>query len=70
MARIAAHTFRSNEVWTLRQNGRPSATVVKRTVRVAKGDPSGRGGQFHGATNLRGSVVESRPAKVSLVKSA
>lgn len=56
MARITAvtHTLRASgeaEVWNTRQG-----VVRKATVRVAKGDRSGRGGQFHGATNLRGTV--------------
>lgn len=57
MARITAvaHTVRAAgeaEVWKTRQG-----VVKKATVRVAKGDRSGRGGQFHGATNLRGTVL-------------
>jgi hypothetical protein len=44
------HTFRDNEAWATRQG-----LVTKRTVRVAKGQAGG--GQFHGATNLRGTVV-------------
>lgn len=54
MSKPLSHTFRSGnaaEVWNTRQG-----VVVKATVRVAKGDKSGRGGQFQGATNLRGSV--------------
>ena len=50
-----AHTVRSAaeaESWNTRQG-----QVVKATVRVKKGDPSGRGGQFHGATNLRGTIL-------------
>jgi hypothetical protein len=31
--------------------------VFKHTVRVAKGQPGG--GQFHGATNLRGTVLSA-----------
>lgn len=42
-----AHTVRQGEVWNRR-----TGTVQKDTVRVAKGQPGG--GQFHGATNLRG----------------
>ena len=37
------------ESWVTRQG-----TVTKSTVRVAKGQKGG--GQFHGATNLRGTV--------------
>ena len=70
MARIASHTFRNDEAWTVRKRSNTPTLITKRTVRVAKGDPSGRGGQFHGATNLRGTVVAERTAKVSLVKSA
>lgn len=52
---VFTHTVRSAgnaEKWNTR-----SGVIVKATVRVAKGDPSGRGGQFHGATNLRGTVL-------------
>ena len=52
---VLSHTFRAGreaEVWNTRQG-----VVIKATVRVAKGDRSGRGGQFQGATNLRGSVT-------------
>lgn len=57
MPRITAvsHTIRSAqeaEAWHTRKG-----VIVKATVRVRKGDPSGRGGQFHGATNLRGTIL-------------
>lgn len=55
MARPITHTVRAAsgaETWQTR-----TGTVTKATVRVAKGDRSGRGGQFHGATNLRGTVL-------------
>jgi hypothetical protein len=52
------HTIRGGqerEVWTLRSKG--NVEVFKHTVRVAKGQPGG--GQFHGATNLRGTVLSA-----------
>lgn len=52
---VQSHSVRAAgeaESWNTRQG-----VVRKATVRVAKGDPSGRGGQFHGATNLRGTVL-------------
>jgi hypothetical protein len=43
---------RNGETWVGKghPNTRKEGTVT--AVRVAKGDPSGRGGQFHGATNF------------------
>jgi len=56
MRKPVKHTIRSAqeaEQWNTRKG-----TIVKATVRVAKGDRSGRGGQFHGATNLRGTILD------------
>lgn len=53
------HVVRSGataETWVRTRSTNP-VVVTKATVRVAKGDKSGRGGQFHGATNLRGTEV-------------
>lgn len=49
-----AHTVRQAEVWTRTPKTNPTR-VAKATVRVAKGQPGA--GQFHGATNLRGTEV-------------
>ncbi len=51
MARIVTFTVRSDEAWVRTPKTNPR-NVTKATVRVAKGQPGG--GQFHGATNLRG----------------
>lgn len=51
---IRTFTVRTNEVWTLRQKHHTPVVVTKATVRVAKGQKGG--GQFHGATNLRGTT--------------
>lgn len=59
---VRTHSF-STETWVTRKG-----IVTKQAVRVAKGDPSGKGGTFQGATNLRGTV--SVASGVSLVKSA
>lgn len=59
--RVLTHTIRAEknaEVWT-----NAAGSWRKVTVRVAKGQPGG--GQFHGATNLRGTVLAPQ---VSLVK--
>lgn len=54
---VVAHTVRGGqdrEVWSIGPRGNKTE-VFKHTVRVAKGQPGG--GQFHGATNLRGTVL-------------
>ena len=54
---VRTHTVRGGqdrEVWTIREGGKP-VDVFKHTVRVAKGQPGGD--QFHGATNLRGTIL-------------
>lgn len=59
MRRVVTHTVRGGqdrEVWAIGPRG-VKTEVFKHTVRVAKGDPSRRGGQFHGATNLRGTIL-------------
>ena len=59
---VRTHSF-STETWNTRKGA-----VQKSAVRVAKGDPSGKGGTFQGATNLRGSALPV--IGVTLVKSA
>lgn len=54
---VRTHTIRGGqerEVWAVGPRG-AKTEVFKHTVRVAKGQRGG--GQFHGATNLRGTVL-------------
>jgi len=54
---VFTHTVRGGqerEVWSIGPRT-AKREVFKHTVRVAKGQPGG--GQFHGATNLRGTVL-------------
>ena len=53
LSTTVAHTVRTDERWSVNA-GAKRVTVTKATVRVSKGQPGG--GQFHGATNLRGTV--------------
>jgi hypothetical protein len=43
------------ESWTTFPVGKQATTITKVAVRIPKGQPGG--GQFHGATNFRGSVL-------------
>lgn len=62
MSKPVAHTVRTNERWVLKSKVGgvtvAAPVITKATVRVAKGAVGGnRPGTFHGATNLRGTVL-------------